>query len=230
MHFYCINLERRPDRRALAKAQFEREGLDVEFVNAFDGRKHAPEDLMIEKGTWGNAMSHRRIWNDIVEKGYDMAVIFEDDVNLSPNFKSKMDGLIHEVSDIRWDLLYLGHYLAIDKGSVTPNVFYGRPLGIHAYVVSRAAAQKLRTFDPADMDMILDSVLTRLPIIRLAAKEPIAFQSEDGTMLGALIRQMFDGDIGIPKTDWEHHGIYWSTHILVFTLLLILVMLGLRLR
>ena len=36
-----------------------------------------------------------------------------------------------------------------------------------------------------------------------AAKEPIAFQSEDGTMLGALIRQMFDGDIGIPKTDWE---------------------------
>lgn len=226
MHFYCINLERRPDRKALAQAQFDREGLDVEFVNAVDGRKEAPENLMVEKGTWGNAMSHLSIWKDIVEKGRDMAVIFEDDVNLAPNFTTKMESLIQEVSGIKWDILYLGHYLAINKGWVTPNVFFGRPLGVHAYVVSQEAARKLTSFDPTDMDMILDSVLTRLPIIRLAAREPIAFQTEDGTMIGALIRQMFDGDIGIPKTDWDHHLTYWSTHIMITVLVLILGLLA----
>ena len=42
-HVYCINLERRPDRRQEAEAEFMKHGLDVEFWNATDGKRDAPE-------------------------------------------------------------------------------------------------------------------------------------------------------------------------------------------
>ena len=34
MQAYCINLERNPERRESAQAEFEREGLDVTFFRA----------------------------------------------------------------------------------------------------------------------------------------------------------------------------------------------------
>lgn len=80
MHAYCINLERSPDRRESAFQEFEREGLDVEFFRATDGKVEAPNGIYISKSEWGCADSHIRIWRDMVENGYETALIFEDDV------------------------------------------------------------------------------------------------------------------------------------------------------
>lgn len=225
MKFYCINLERRPDRKAQALAQFERANIDVEFIAATDGKKEDPGNLFVTSGEWGSANSHNRIYRDIVKKQHPYAVIFEDDVNLAKDFKSKFNDLMLEVSHIKWDILYLGHYLPINEGKVTDNAFIGKALGIHAYVVSLQGAKKFANFDTIYLDMIWDSVLCRLPILRLFAKNPIAFQSEDGTAIGALLRQIFDGDIKVSKTDWEHHLTYWSTHIMIALLAIISIFL-----
>ena len=91
MHTYCINLEHRTDRRNEARREFDREGVDVEFFRATNGRKESPSGLYISEPEYGCAMSHVRVWRDVIEKGYDIALVTEDDVRLVPNFKTKLE-------------------------------------------------------------------------------------------------------------------------------------------
>ena len=93
-HVYCINLEQSVRRRESARLEFEREGLEVEFFPATDGKRDAPDGLFITKSEWGCADSHIRIWRDMVEKGYDTVLVFEDDVVLNPNFVSKLEKVL----------------------------------------------------------------------------------------------------------------------------------------
>jgi glycosyl transferase family 25 len=82
MHIYCINLEKRGDRRKTSGVEFAREGLDVEFFPATDGRINAPSGLSVRPSEYGCTMSHTRVWRDMIEKGYETALVFEDDVRL----------------------------------------------------------------------------------------------------------------------------------------------------
>ena len=107
MQAYCINLARNPERRAAAQAEFEREGLDVEFFRGTDGKAEAPKGLLITKSEWGCADSHIRVWRDIAEKGYEMALVFEDDISLVPNFTSKLQEVMDELPP-DWDFVNLG--------------------------------------------------------------------------------------------------------------------------
>ena len=79
MHAYCINLEKRDDRRETAGAEFTREGLDVEFFPATDGRIGTPPGLYVNPAEYGCSMSHTRVWRDMIEKGHEMALVFEDE-------------------------------------------------------------------------------------------------------------------------------------------------------
>ena len=82
-HIYCINLDRRPDRLAKAQAEFDLNDIgEVEIFRATDGRASAPEGILISKPEWGCSDSHIRIWRDVVQNGYECALIFEDDVIL----------------------------------------------------------------------------------------------------------------------------------------------------
>jgi GR25 family glycosyltransferase involved in LPS biosynthesis len=47
-------------------------------------------------------MSHARIWRDIVEKGYQTALVLEDDVRLVSNFNFKLKFILDEVKDLDW--------------------------------------------------------------------------------------------------------------------------------
>ena len=59
------------------------------------------------KGEIAVACSHRKIWQDIVNKGYKNAMIFEDDIVFTPNFTQYLQkALMHVPYD--YDLLYLG--------------------------------------------------------------------------------------------------------------------------
>ena len=86
-HIYCVNLERSKVRKSCMINEFSREELDVEFFKACDGAEYARD------GAFGCAQSHIQIWKDIVEKGYENALILEDDVRLVHDFKRKLDDL-----------------------------------------------------------------------------------------------------------------------------------------
>jgi GR25 family glycosyltransferase involved in LPS biosynthesis len=201
MHTYCINLERRPDRKEIVSGEFDREGLDVEFFSATDGRAEAPSGVYISPSEYGCAMSHVRVWKDIVEKGYEFAMVCEDDVCLAPDFKTKLNELLDEVKHTPWDVMNLGPITPIIKTNVSNNLYEGQPLGTHAYVISLECAKKISVFEPKFMKVGIDFQLNRFPIMILCAREAIAKQEcvDDSVFIG-LLKSTIKGDIGLERT------------------------------
>jgi len=153
-HVYCINLERSKERKANMETQFENFGLDVEFFKACDGKEIGKD------GKFGSSQSHMWIYNDIIEKGYTNALIFEDDITLSPNFKEELESLPDPPEN--WDLLYLIKYTPTRDS--TEGIFHrGKCLSSAGYVISKAGCSKLCNFDPDDMGYI-DIFLAHQPL------------------------------------------------------------------
>lgn len=201
MHAYCINLEKRDDRRETAGAEFTREGLDVEFFPATDGRIGTPPGLYVNPAEYGCSMSHTRVWRDMIEKGHEMALVFEDDVCLSPDFKTKLEEVIKEVAGISWDIIHLGPLLPIVKQHITPRIYEGQPLGTHAYLITLDCAKKIAPFDASLMKVSVDFQLNRFPLRILCLNEQLAKQVsiEDDPLIG-LMKSAFEGDIGLERT------------------------------
>lgn len=117
--------------------------------------------------TMGCFMSHRKTWKKIVENNDRYALIMEDDCQLVPDFDSKLDKVLDELThrNPHWDFLYCGYFGAAkrDKSytplqyiikSVLPNIpqkpcdnrysFIPEcPIGLHCYIVSQKGARKL---------------------------------------------------------------------------------------
>lgn len=206
MHTYCVNLERRPDRRAQVQSEFDREGLDVEFFTATDGKASAPTGLYISPAEYGCAMSHVRIWKDMVEKGHEVALVLEDDVRLVPNFNSKLEVILKEAEGRHWDILNLGPIVPIVRLPLTSNIYEGQPLGTHAYIIRKECAERISNFDPELMKVGIDYQLNRYPIRILCVWEPLAKQEDiNSSIFTGLIKSTIKGDIGLERTfDYTH--------------------------
>jgi len=228
MKTYCINLERRPDRRARIQKDFDREGLtDVEFFRAVDGKLEAPDDIFINKSEYGTAESHFRIYRDIVKHGYEYALVFEDDAHLGPQFISKLNSALQEASaHCSWDLLYLGYTWEIKDASLTPNIFIGRPLQMHAYVISLEGAKKLYNFNTKLLRFSFDFEVNNFPLVRLGLEEPIAFQSPSGSFWDDTFCAIVDGDVKFNRTfDIMHFIVLYFDYVLVFLQALLVLLL-----
>jgi len=203
MHIYCINLERRRDRRESVQTEFTRSGFDdVEFFPATDGRVNTPDGLYITPPEYGCASSHVRVWRDMVAKGYKSALVFEDDVHLLPNFKTKLEGILEDAPS-EWDMIFLGHITPIVRQYISEKLFEGQPLGTHAYLINIECARKLCNFDPKLMKVGIDFQLNRFPIRILCTKEILASQGDLASEKGFMsFKSMFEGDIGIERT-WD---------------------------
>lgn len=179
--YFCINLERRPDRKAAFLESFKKAGLDegrLEFIKAVDGRKLEEKDLAgfyssfrlalpNKLGRLGAYRSHRIAIRASILRDQWPSVIFEDDVVISPRIK----GAIATAPPA--DILYLGALPVIDKDSVplrgegwiTPPSYF-KLYGGHAYMLpSRAAAVRLLEF-LKDNAMTFDSALVRYQKLR----------------------------------------------------------------
>ena len=207
MHTYCINLEHRTDRRNEARQEFDREGVDVEFFRATNGRKESPSGLYISEPEYGCAMSHVRVWRDVIEKGYDIALVTEDDVRLVPNFKTKLEELLQEAKEYPWDVINIGPICPIVKTDVSENLFEGRTLSTHSYIVKLECARKLADFDPKFYKVGIDFQLNLFPIRILCARESLAKQEcLDDNMIIGFAKSLVNGDIGLHRTvDVPHH-------------------------
>jgi hypothetical protein len=202
MHAYCISLEQRDDRRRSAGAEFEREGLPVEFFPATDGRVDTPPGLYVNPAEYGCSMSHTRVWRDMVEKEYPAALVFEDDVRLVPNFVSKLIEVLNDAEGIPWDIIHLGPLLPIAKEKgVLQTLYEGQGLGTHAYLISLECAKKIAPFDAELMKVSVDFQLNRFPLRLFCVGEPLAKQeSVDDELLVGLVKSAVKGDIGLERT------------------------------
>jgi GR25 family glycosyltransferase involved in LPS biosynthesis len=203
-HAYCINLERRPDRREQAEAEFETLAFDVEFWPATDGKQGAPQGIRITESEWGCADSHIRIWKDIVEQNYSVALVFEDDVRILPQFSEKLEQVLAEAPP-NWDIINLGTMDGRDRGErVSPLLREGATYGTHCYLISNRGARKMAFWDAADLRYGIDSQIARSPYKLYYADVPLANQmSTTSSVLGGY-ESWIQGDIGFNRTkDWD---------------------------
>jgi len=148
-------------------------------------------------------MSHTRVWRDIVDKGYEKAIIFEDDVRLIPNFRSKLHEVMEDAQGLEWDIIHLGPLLPISKNRYVDGLalYEGKSLGSHAYIITLECARKISVFDPKLLQVPIDFQVCRFPLKMLCVGKVLAKQEtiDDSSIVG-LVKSTFNGDIGLERT------------------------------
>ena len=172
--FFCINLERRTDRKEAFLRTFRAAGLNedkLEFIKAVDGRardesalagfRHNPRQPLANKlARLGCYASHRIAIRAALIRNVWPAVVFEDDIAINSRIHEALATVPADA-----DILYLGALPVVDrKRAVLPHTGWAAPgavklYGGHAYAIpSRAAAEALLAFVCAH-PMTYDSAL-----------------------------------------------------------------------
>ncbi len=175
---FVINLDRSPDRLRNIKTQLDEQDIKFKRVSAIDGKKLTKNDIeknctffakmFCPKNIIACAMSHKKVWREIIKSGRNYGMIFEDDCKITDNFKEKVRKCVEELNvfDKKWDFLYLGYFgpSRVTSNSVMnclQNIILNKipkkhnnsnlkhifvpvsPVGFHSYIISRDCAKKL---------------------------------------------------------------------------------------
>lgn len=156
---FYVNLTSRPDRRDFMERQFVKLGIDAERITAV-----TPGDISAEmrdrycdttKPRWvsapelGCTLSHRAIWQAVVDRNLRYALALEDDMSLSDQLPYAIEAVATHCSS--FDVLKAETKLVQilvgrperTMGALTINRLYSVHLGTGAYFVSAAGARKL---------------------------------------------------------------------------------------
>lgn len=169
MRAYCINLERRTDRRTHMVQQFSRAGLDVTFLPAIDGKNSAIAEeaagvavgsngRRIGAGAYACFQSHRTIWQCLVTGNDSHVLIFEDDMLLAEGLPTllKADWIPHDADIVKLEArlvrVQLGHKHDLPVGERSLYRLHSSHFGTGCYIISRGSAERLLklTSRPAD--------------------------------------------------------------------------------
>ena len=104
---FCVNLEKRIDRREKAELQFKKLGISVDFFPAIDGSKIQNIPSSLNSGEVGCLLSHLEIYKKAIREGIGRYLVIEDDCEFDSNIHEKFERYYKEVPK-DWDLLYFG--------------------------------------------------------------------------------------------------------------------------
>jgi len=183
---FVISLKRRFDRLQHMQALLGARGLDAEFIEAVDGTVLTSEqrgryDRRRALSVYGAEMnaaeiachlSHQKVYQTIVERGHDMALVLEDDIECDADFGDLLAGVLAGPRP-EWLILRLqsskGAIIRGDRPSTQGDrieVVHGRTLarvrsgvvGGCAYLIRREGAVRMlryaeRPFMPIDQTM-----------------------------------------------------------------------------
>ena len=69
----------------------------------------------LSRGEIGCALSHINLYKKIMSENIEIALILEDDIAFSKDFKSTLDDLLQSNLPEDWELILLGHHIDIDR-------------------------------------------------------------------------------------------------------------------
>jgi GR25 family glycosyltransferase involved in LPS biosynthesis len=167
---FVINLDRRPDRWS----SFQNNAKQLSFLkyerfNAIDGNKLVStrklqrifdgNDYNMRRGIVGVALSHIKLYIELLYSQNDVFFIMEDDLEFTPEFEKKFFHLYDQTKNINWDIIYLGHHLknkitdAYDKDKMPVIERWNRYTslnnslgGVGGYLISKNGAKNLLEF------------------------------------------------------------------------------------
>lgn len=170
MKIYGISI--RPTRLAALTQRLD--GVSFTVVDGVNGTVLSMKELAVDKiykplsymkltrGAIGCFLSHRSVWDAILNGPDEHALILEDDADFRPEFIPKVEQLVEQIQafDPSWNLLIIGQQTRTGTRGVKVPPGFGfyvpsRAFGLHAYVVSKRGAaillsKSLPIFDPVD--------------------------------------------------------------------------------
>lgn len=121
MKIYVVNLDSRTDRMMKFSKKCTNSLYDYNRFSAIDGKLLEPtkqlqqifegNDYNMRAGMIGCALSHIKMYIELINSNYDMFCIFEDDIEFTPNFQQKLIHLCKNNKNCKWDIIYLGYHL-----------------------------------------------------------------------------------------------------------------------
>lgn len=124
---YVINLQKDIERRQFIETHFKEHDISFNIFNAVNGMELDLEKLRNEKtlkdkerpltkGETGCYLSHIDIWKKFLSSNNKFCLIFEDDIELCENFKTKINNTLKELENYNnnlnndvIDAIYLNH-------------------------------------------------------------------------------------------------------------------------
>ncbi len=203
---FCLNLDRRPDRKLRAWGQFRRQRMKVDRLTACDAVGIQDPRGWQHRGARACAASHLLAWRAARRSGAEGVIVFEDDVILCPDFVERLSRL--DVPD-DWDVVYFGCLFGFPR----PELMGGELLRVngptwdnHAYAIrstlwrEASAAIRLRSQRrgwpkrpaPQAHDMVLAEFHPRC--CAYAVWLPMAWQVEGLSSNDGTVRGNYDRD------------------------------------
>lgn len=126
---YVINLEKDKDRLSTFHGCMEKNNIKYERFNAVEGKKIQRSDKLSDycntfctDGMKGCALSHRIIWENMIEKGYTNVMVFEDDAVVDDNFDRKFQDVWNHLPK-DYDIVYFGCTFGCGDDAISNTVF-----------------------------------------------------------------------------------------------------------
>lgn len=163
---FCINMAQRTDRWGRVSAEFAKIDWPVQRWEA----------SVTENGYDGCTLSHRAVWQHIVDNNLPFAAVFEDDVVFPTDF-ARVFPLAARELPYNWDVWHLHSARARTfrfRGYLTR--FKNNCWGSHGYLVTRKAAQRLLALPNHRAAKPIDYVLSKI------------FQDAGGRVFGTELR------------------------------------------
>jgi len=172
LEVFVINLKRSTERKEYMAALCEKNSLFPEFITAVDGRRLDVEELLGEvclnnmvaggigrelcKAEIGCALSHKEIYQKLIDQNIEQALVLEDDVEFD-------ERLIHVLGSINtfpsnWEIVLLGHHGGESRFNNTKGSLWDRKIilnnyklvrpselayGAYGYLINKRGASKL---------------------------------------------------------------------------------------
>lgn len=115
-NIFCINLEKRPDRKNTLEDQLQKSKMKVEWFRGYDGDILKPfidKNIFVRRtgGYLGCLLSHLEVIKISYRRGYETVLILEDDISIHKNLHEEFGKIINNIKNqnLEWDVLYLGH-------------------------------------------------------------------------------------------------------------------------
>ena len=203
MKTFYINLEKRPERRRYIETQISKVQLDAQRIDAV-APSQIPEDLQerlsaihekkrLTISELACGLSHRKAWQALLDSGEDMALIIEDDVVFSNDFRLFLDELKDKPPVFDVIKLETGRKVRVSRNpayrlkSTNIHRLLDYDYNAAAYIVTRRFAQTMLTSEinlniPIDDDIFRVENFNRRGLRTLICSPSLAIQLRDADL------------------------------------------------
>jgi GR25 family glycosyltransferase involved in LPS biosynthesis len=141
---YCINLDRRLDRREKFAKNYQNLGTNtITFYKATDGESVVDNEWQFSMGALGCRLSHLSIYKEALYNGYSKILVLEDDVIIKKSFQKSIKSIVSLTMD-DWDMIYFGGRNFIEPETITNKIVkLKNTLTTHAIAINCRCLPKL---------------------------------------------------------------------------------------